>query len=155
MIEAYLRRLDNLLSTSALVHDIEIVRRSIRDTEFEKVLHYRYRVLLANGDMVEMTERVLEAQGHSRSASTAIIGRIAKAYSSRGGIMLPTTGPSRPFRTTSMTGQRTMSCVIPRPRVLRCSSKSSRKLRHESRVGGRSPGRNKRLESSGGGPNTK
>jgi hypothetical protein len=25
------------------------VRRSIRDTEFEKVLHYRYRVLLANG----------------------------------------------------------------------------------------------------------
>ena len=63
MIEAYLRRLDDLLSTSALVRDIEIVRRSIRDTEFEKVLHYRYRVLLANGDMVEMTERVLEAQG--------------------------------------------------------------------------------------------
>ena len=50
MIEAYLRRLDDLLSTSALVRDIEIVRRSIRDTEFEKVLHYRYRVLLANGD---------------------------------------------------------------------------------------------------------
>jgi Family of unknown function (DUF6516) len=63
VIEAYLRRLDALLSTSALVRDIEIVRRSIRDTEFEKVLHYRYRVLLANGDMVEMTERVLEVQG--------------------------------------------------------------------------------------------
>ena len=63
MIEAYLRRLDELLSTSPLVRDVEVVRRSIRDTEFEKVLHYRYRVLLTNGDFVEMTERVLEAQG--------------------------------------------------------------------------------------------
>ena len=63
MIEAYLQSIDALLSTSLLVHDVEIVRRSIRDTEFEKVLHYRYRVLLANGDFIEMTERVLEAQG--------------------------------------------------------------------------------------------
>ena len=63
MIEAYLRRLDELLSTSVLVRDMEVVRRSIRDTEFEKVMHYRYRVLLTNGDMVEMTERGLEAQG--------------------------------------------------------------------------------------------
>jgi hypothetical protein len=63
MLETYLRRLDELLSTSVLVHDVEIVRRSLRDTEFEKVLHYRYRVLFANGDLVEMTERVLEVQG--------------------------------------------------------------------------------------------
>jgi Family of unknown function (DUF6516) len=63
MIEAYLRQLDALLGTSALVHDVEIVRRSIRDTEFEKVLHYRYRVLLANGDLIEMTERAIEVQG--------------------------------------------------------------------------------------------
>jgi hypothetical protein len=63
MIEAYLHRLDALLSVSPLVHDVEIVQRSMRDSEFEKVLHYRYRVLLTNGDFVEMTERVLEAQG--------------------------------------------------------------------------------------------
>jgi hypothetical protein len=63
MIEAYLRRLDELLSTSTLVQDVAIGRRSIRDSEFEKVLHYRYRVLLSNGDLVEMTERVLEVQG--------------------------------------------------------------------------------------------
>ena len=63
MIEAYLHRLDELLSAHAFVQGVEIVRRSIRDTEFEKVLHYRYRVLLANGDLVEMTERVLEVQG--------------------------------------------------------------------------------------------
>jgi hypothetical protein len=63
MIERYLHRLDALLSASPCVHDVEVVRRSIRDTEFEKVLHYRYRVLLSNGDLVEMSERVLEAQG--------------------------------------------------------------------------------------------
>jgi hypothetical protein len=63
MIEAYLQEIDALLSASLLVRDVEIMRRAIRDTEFEKVLHYRYRVRLANGDFIEMTERVLEAQG--------------------------------------------------------------------------------------------
>jgi len=63
MIETYLRHLEELLSVSALVYDVEIIRRAIRDTEFEKVLYYRYRVQLANGDLLEMTERVLEAQG--------------------------------------------------------------------------------------------
>jgi hypothetical protein len=51
MIETYLRHLEELLSASALVRDVEIIRRAIRDTEFEKVLHYRYRVLLANGGL--------------------------------------------------------------------------------------------------------
>jgi hypothetical protein len=41
MIEAYLQSIDALLSASPLVRDVEIVRRTIRDTEFEKVLHYR------------------------------------------------------------------------------------------------------------------
>jgi hypothetical protein len=66
MIEEYLRRLDELLSTSPAVADIEVVRRSVRDTELEKTLHYRYRVGLADGGLVEMTERVMEAQGTLR-----------------------------------------------------------------------------------------
>ena len=37
MIEAYLQSIDALLSASPLVRDVEIVRRTIRDTEFEKV----------------------------------------------------------------------------------------------------------------------
>ena len=36
MMEAYLHQLDALLSASPLVRDVEIVRRSMRDTEFEK-----------------------------------------------------------------------------------------------------------------------
>jgi hypothetical protein len=63
MIEEYLRQLDELFSTSPAVHDVEIVRRSMRDTELEKVLNYRYRITLADGGLVEMTERVLEVRG--------------------------------------------------------------------------------------------
>jgi len=35
MIEVYLHRLDQLLSVSPLVLEVEIVRRSIRDTEIQ------------------------------------------------------------------------------------------------------------------------
>lgn len=60
MIETYLQQIDELLSANPLVREVQILRRSIRDTELEKVLNYRYRVTLADGGLVEMTERVLE-----------------------------------------------------------------------------------------------
>ena len=41
MIEEYLQRIDALLSASPAVSEVEIIRRSIRDTELEKILHYR------------------------------------------------------------------------------------------------------------------
>ena len=63
MIEEYLRHIEALLSTSPAVRDVEIVRRSVRNTDLEKVLNYRYRVMLADGGFVEMTERVLEMHG--------------------------------------------------------------------------------------------
>lgn len=40
MIEEYLQQLDQLLSASPAVRDVEIIRRSLRDTEWEKILHY-------------------------------------------------------------------------------------------------------------------
>lgn len=63
MIQEYLGQIDELLTTKSAVDDVAIVRRSIRDTDTEKVLNYRYRVTLADGSLVELTERVLEAQG--------------------------------------------------------------------------------------------
>jgi hypothetical protein len=63
MIEAYLGSIDDLLSTSVVVSDVEVVRRSMRDTDLEKVLNYRYRVTLAHGGLIELTERLLERQG--------------------------------------------------------------------------------------------
>jgi hypothetical protein len=60
MIEEYLRQIDELLSASPAVRDVEIIRRTLRDTEWEKVLHYRYRVLLSDGGLVEMSERLVE-----------------------------------------------------------------------------------------------
>lgn len=49
MIEEYLHQIDELLSISPFVRDVEILRRSVRDTDFEKVLNYRYRILLGDG----------------------------------------------------------------------------------------------------------
>lgn len=63
MIEEYLHQIDELLSISPFVLDVEILRRSVLDTDFEKVLNYRYRILLGDGGFVEMTERVLEVHG--------------------------------------------------------------------------------------------
>ena len=47
MIEECLRQIDELLSINPSVRDVEIVRRSVRDTDIEKVLNYRYRIILA------------------------------------------------------------------------------------------------------------
>ena len=63
MLEEYFRQIEKLLSTSPAVHDVEIVRQTVPGTALEKVLNYRYRVMLADGGFVEMTERVLEVQG--------------------------------------------------------------------------------------------
>lgn len=63
MIEDYLRQIDELLSASSAVRDVEIIRRTIRDTEWEKVLHYRYRVFLTDGGLIEMSERLVETRG--------------------------------------------------------------------------------------------
>ncbi len=63
MIEEYLRQLDELLSASPAVRDVEVIRRTRRDTEGERVLHYRYRVLLTDGGLVEMSERLVEMRG--------------------------------------------------------------------------------------------
>ena len=63
MIKEYLRQLDELLSVSPAVRDVEVIRRTLRNTEWEKVLHYRYRVLLSDGGLVEMSERLVEMRG--------------------------------------------------------------------------------------------
>ena len=63
MIEEYLRQIDELLSASPAVRDVEIIRRTLRNTEWEQILHYRYRVLLSDGGLVEMSERLVEMRG--------------------------------------------------------------------------------------------
>jgi hypothetical protein len=63
MIEGYLRQIDELLSASPIVSAVEIIRHSVRDTELEKVLNYRYRATLTDGGMIELSERIVEMQG--------------------------------------------------------------------------------------------
>jgi len=62
VIEEYIRQIDQLLSTSEEVLRVEILRYSIRETELERVLHYRYRVRMRDGGTFDMVERLVEVQ---------------------------------------------------------------------------------------------
>ena len=63
MIEEYIRQIDQLLSTSEAVVGVQILRYTVRQTELERVLHYRYRVRMRDGAALDIVERVVEVQG--------------------------------------------------------------------------------------------
>lgn len=63
MIERYLKELDELISASPEVIDIEIIRRSVWDTELEKIALYRYRLNMRDRSLLELTERLVEVKG--------------------------------------------------------------------------------------------
>lgn len=60
MIEKYLDDLDSFISASPAIADIEIIRRDIRDTGFEKTALYRYRLHLKDSSLIEITERIVD-----------------------------------------------------------------------------------------------
>ena len=63
MIEQYLKELDELISASPAVIDVEIIRRSVWDTELEKIALYRYRLNMSDRSLLELTERLVEEKG--------------------------------------------------------------------------------------------
>jgi hypothetical protein len=63
MIERYMNDLDVLISASASIVDIDIIRRDIRDTGLEKTALFRYRIKLIDESLIEITERILEERG--------------------------------------------------------------------------------------------
>ena len=63
MIERYMNDLDVLISTSAFIVNIDIIRRDIRDTGLEKTALFRYRIKLIDESLIEITERILEERG--------------------------------------------------------------------------------------------
>jgi hypothetical protein len=63
MIERYMNDLDVLISASASIVDIDIIRRDIRDTGLEKTAIFRYRIKLIDESLIEITERILEERG--------------------------------------------------------------------------------------------
>ncbi|MCK5101821.1 MAG: hypothetical protein KAR17_03365 [Cyclobacteriaceae bacterium] len=63
MIESYMNDLDVLISASASIVEIDIIRRDIRDTGLEKTALFRYRIKLIDESLIEITERILEERG--------------------------------------------------------------------------------------------
>jgi Family of unknown function (DUF6516) len=68
MIDAYLKKIDDLILTADEIVNVEIIRRSVWDTDLEKIAIYRYRIYLSDGSLLELTERLVEERGNlSRS----------------------------------------------------------------------------------------
>ncbi|MCK4761483.1 MAG: hypothetical protein KAW12_04725 [Candidatus Aminicenantes bacterium] len=63
MINTYLTKLDDLIFTAEEIVNIEILRRTIWDTELEKIGIYRYKIYFFDGSFVELTERLVEQAG--------------------------------------------------------------------------------------------
>ena len=52
MIDNYIKKLDDFILAADEIVDIEIIRRSIWDTELEKIAIYRYRIHFYDGSLV-------------------------------------------------------------------------------------------------------
>ena len=63
MIEQYFRELDDFILAADEIADVKILRRSIWDTELEKIGIYRYRIHFFDGSLLELTERLVEEGG--------------------------------------------------------------------------------------------
>jgi len=61
-VTEYLRKLDVLISAAPEIISIDIIRRSVWTTEMETIGMYRYKLTLSNGDMLELTERMIETK---------------------------------------------------------------------------------------------
>jgi hypothetical protein len=60
MIENYLKELDNLILAADEILDAKILRRSVWDTDLERIALYRYKVYFSDGSLLELTERMVE-----------------------------------------------------------------------------------------------
>ena len=60
MIHQYIRELEQFIESREEIIDLEIIRHSIRETEFEIILIYRYKLLLEDKSSIELTERLIE-----------------------------------------------------------------------------------------------
>lgn len=60
MLDNYLKKLDDLILAAGEIIDVEVVRRTIWDTELEKIGIYRYKDYLYDGSFIELTERLVE-----------------------------------------------------------------------------------------------
>lgn len=63
MIDNYLKELDDFIFTAEEIINVEVVRRSVWDTDLEKIGVYRYRIYLCDGSLLELTERIIEEDG--------------------------------------------------------------------------------------------
>ena len=62
MIFDYFKQLDDFILAADEILDVEVIRRTIWDTELEIVGIYRYKIYMCDGSFLELTERLVEGK---------------------------------------------------------------------------------------------
>lgn len=63
MLDNYLKKLDDFILAADEIIEVDIIRRTIWDTDLEKIGIYRYKIYFQDGSLLELTERLVEEQG--------------------------------------------------------------------------------------------
>lgn len=61
MLDNYIKGIEELIATSPEVIEFIILRRSFYETDLEKILIYRFKVIFKDDSIVEITERLIES----------------------------------------------------------------------------------------------
>jgi hypothetical protein len=60
MIHQYIWELEQIIQSREEIIDIEVIRHNLWETEFETIVLYRYKLLLEDNSIIELTERLIE-----------------------------------------------------------------------------------------------
>jgi hypothetical protein len=63
MIECYLTELEEFIDACEEISDVEILRKSVWNTDLEIIALYRFKIYAENGDTIELIERLIEENG--------------------------------------------------------------------------------------------
>jgi hypothetical protein len=63
MLENYLKKIDDIILATDEIVDVKILRRSLWDTDLEKIGLYRYKIYFCDGSLLELVERLVEEKG--------------------------------------------------------------------------------------------
>jgi predicted xylose isomerase-like sugar epimerase len=63
MIEAYLSEVEEYIDSCEEITEVEIIRKSVWNTDMEIIALYRFKIIVENGGIIELIERLVEENG--------------------------------------------------------------------------------------------
>lgn len=60
MLAKYIKELEKFIFTSFEITNLQVIRNSIRETDLEAILIFRFKITFFNDNSIEITERLIE-----------------------------------------------------------------------------------------------